>query len=203
MAEHWDGKISSVALGKPLYSLLLPPLLLAVRAWLCRREFIPESWCGYQFLQHLNLFHEDPVAFGFVIAAIVNFMILIPSDMLTNDKMAAAWPSLFGRPGCVQSIMWGLAYLAASRRYATVPWLIMVFALQKLYLASAGYAHARVNSKSRFDQALVRHFEIATPREVQPQGFGLVEGALCLFFCWAGYCSLFNCVKTTVVVCDS
>eukprot|EP00656_Telonema_subtile_P011956 TRINITY_DN1598_c0_g1_i2.p1 TRINITY_DN1598_c0_g1~~TRINITY_DN1598_c0_g1_i2.p1 ORF type:complete len:202 (+),score=35.41 TRINITY_DN1598_c0_g1_i2:214-819(+) len=201
MAE-WDGLISTRALGSPLYVLCFPPLLLAVRASLCHQNALPGCLCSNDIFDASNIFLDDPVAFGFIIAGIINIMILIPAKFLNNDTMHSAWPGFFGRPACVHIVLRGLAYLAAARRYATVPWLIVVFALEKFYVLVGAYALMQVKSESSFDQMLVRHFEIAEPSQVQPHGFGLVDFAFFVFFCWAAYSSLFNCVPAMVPACQ-
>merc|ERR1711934_302846 len=198
--DEWDGKLCLKSTGGPLVTLTAVPLILALRSFLCRQGILPWLTCTNP-LDPLEF--DDPVAFGFVIAAVVNFMILIPSKLLTNQQMFDAWPTLFGRSGCIQILLWGCAYLAAARRYATVPWSLVVFALGKAYYVVGAFTLLQVNAGSRHwcCKALARHFEIAHPKRVQPAGFGLVESGFCLFFIWAAYVAFFNCVPTNVPVC--
>ena len=160
--DEWDGKLCLKSTGGPLVTLTAVPLILALRSFLCRQGILPWLTCTNP-LDPLEF--DDPVAFGFVIgisspqtlalscgasAAVVNFMILIPSKLLTNQQMFDAWPTLFGRSGCIQILLWGCAYLAAARRYATVPWLLVVFALGKAYYVVGAFTLLQVNAGSRY-----------------------------------------------------
>ena len=51
----------------------------------------------------------------------------------TTDPLGPLWPGLFGTPGCLLIALWGLAYAAVAARWAQVPELCAVFALEKLF----------------------------------------------------------------------
>lgn len=62
---------------------------------------------------------------------------LLVSRGFTNAALTAASPVVFSRFGLCSIVLWGLAYLAAARRHRELPWLVAVFALEKLvYVAS-------------------------------------------------------------------
>ncbi|MDC0887313.1 hypothetical protein OAS19_05945, partial [Altererythrobacter sp.] len=66
---------------------------------------------------------------GFIFAGLSNILgVLLCSKALTNDVMMAAQPGVMGLFGLIGILLWGLAYIAVSKSYAQVKWLVGVFA---------------------------------------------------------------------------
>ena len=76
------------------------------------------------------------VTIGFQIAGCVNiFGTLLISAGFTNRLLASLDPVVFSNFGLVAIMLWGLAYVAVSRSYFYVPYVVLVFALEKLVYA--------------------------------------------------------------------
>lgn len=70
---------------------------------------------------------------GFLLAGGVNVLgTLAVSAGFTNRTLTSLDPVVFSNFGLVAIMLWGLAYVAVSRSYYHVPYLVMVFALEKL-----------------------------------------------------------------------
>ena len=70
---------------------------------------------------------------GFVAAGLANIVgILVCSMGFTNTLLTSLSPVVFSVFGMLSIILWGLAYLGAARSYRHVPYLIVVFAIEKL-----------------------------------------------------------------------
>ncbi len=69
----------------------------------------------------------------FVIAGLSNVLgVLLLSRGFTNQVMMDTQPEVMGYFGLIAIVLWGLAYIAVAKSYAAVPWLIAVFAVEKL-----------------------------------------------------------------------
>ncbi len=76
---------------------------------------------------------ENNVRRGFVLAGLSNILgVLVCSRLLTNEVMMQTQPGVMGLFGLICIVLWGLAYIAVSRNYAQVRWLIAVFVIEKL-----------------------------------------------------------------------
>ncbi len=81
----------------------------------------------------MSLLTPRNITFGFYAAGLGNiFGIWLFSVFYTNELMSNLSPQVFSTFGLLLIQVWGLAYLAVSRSYAQVPWLVAVFALEKL-----------------------------------------------------------------------
>lgn len=70
---------------------------------------------------------------GFILAGLSNIMgVIICSKAFTNDVMMSAQPSVMGYFGLISIVLWGLAYIAVSKSYRHVKWLVGVFVIEKL-----------------------------------------------------------------------
>ncbi len=70
---------------------------------------------------------------GFVIAGIMNITgPLIFSRLLTNETIPQIDPDVMSNFGLVQIVVWGLIYIAMSKKYEQLKWLIGVFVIEKL-----------------------------------------------------------------------
>lgn len=69
----------------------------------------------------------------FLFAGLSNILgVLIFSKFFTNEVMMEAQPMVMGHFGLISIILWGLAYIAVRKNYASVPWLIAIFVIEKL-----------------------------------------------------------------------
>lgn len=68
------------------------------------------------------------------IAAGLSNLTAVPifSRFFTNEAIAAADPAVMSNFGLVIIMVWGLAYLSVSKHFASVRWLVGVFAIEKL-----------------------------------------------------------------------
>ncbi len=71
------------------------------------------------------------IKYGFILAAVMNFSVLIFSRGFTNSAINQADPVVMSNFGLLMIVTWGLAYLAASTA-ANIKWIAGVFALEKL-----------------------------------------------------------------------
>lgn len=86
---------------------------------------------------------------GFLIAGLSNILgVVICSKAFTNDVMLATQPDVMGYFGLLSIILWGLAYVSVSKSYNQVPWLVGVFAIEKLVYVIAWLAFINSNSLS-------------------------------------------------------
>ena len=70
---------------------------------------------------------------GFIAAGLSNILgVMICSKAFTNDVMLATQPDVMGAFGLISIILWGLAYIAVSKSYSQVRWLVGVFVIEKL-----------------------------------------------------------------------
>jgi len=72
---------------------------------------------------------------GFILAALMNFSVLIFSRGFSNVAINEADPVVMSNFGLLMIIIWGLAYLATSAVNSKIKWLAGVFALEKLIYA--------------------------------------------------------------------
>lgn len=86
---------------------------------------------------------------GFILAGLSNiFGVLVCSKIFTNDVMMATQPGVMGLFGLVSIVLWGLAYIAVSKNYAHVKWLVAVFVIEKLAYVLAWLSFITSNSLS-------------------------------------------------------
>ncbi|WP_283789419.1 hypothetical protein QNI23_005515 [Bermanella sp. WJH001] len=69
---------------------------------------------------------------GFILAALMNFSVLLFSRGFTNEAINDADPVVMSNFGLLMIIMWGIAYLAAANLNTNIKWLAGAFALEKL-----------------------------------------------------------------------
>jgi hypothetical protein len=73
------------------------------------------------------------ITLGFLLAGAWNVMgILLFSRFFTNRLLAAVDPAVFSWLGQVSIVLWGLAYLSVAKSYQYVPWLLVVFFVEKM-----------------------------------------------------------------------
>lgn len=70
---------------------------------------------------------------GFIAAGLANILgVLIFSLGFTNTLLTSLSPVVFSTFGLFSIILWGLAYLAVARTYPHVPYLVVVFVIEKM-----------------------------------------------------------------------
>lgn len=70
---------------------------------------------------------------GFFGAAACNIVgMLVVSKLFTNPLLAENDPAVFSWLGQVAIMLWGFAYLAVARHYRHVPFLLLVFFVEKM-----------------------------------------------------------------------
>jgi hypothetical protein len=67
-----------------------------------------------------------------ILAAINNFGILLPTNCFCNEQFFKIDPEIFGRKGCAFVILWGACHISVAWDYASVPFIFLVFGLEKL-----------------------------------------------------------------------
>ena len=76
--------------------------------------------------------NQKTIKTGFVLAAFMNFSVLIFSRGFTNVAINNADPVVMSNFGLLMIVMWGLAYLSAATVGSHIKWLAGTFALEKL-----------------------------------------------------------------------
>lgn len=72
------------------------------------------------------------IRLGFLAGGVANIGgVLLATAAFTSPVVARHDPAVFSDFGMFAIMLWGLAYIAVSRAYAAVPWLVAVFALEK------------------------------------------------------------------------
>ena len=80
-----------------------------------------------------NLYSVSLATAGFLTAAAVNILgMLAVSKLFTNSLLAEHDPAVFSWLGQISIILWGFAYLAVARSYHHVPFLLLVFFVEKM-----------------------------------------------------------------------
>lgn len=75
---------------------------------------------------------------GFILAGLSNILgVLLCSKLFTNTVMLTTQPAVMSYFGLISIMLWGFAYLAVSKRYDQVRWLVGVFVIEKLAYVAA------------------------------------------------------------------
>lgn len=69
---------------------------------------------------------------GFILAAFMNFSVLVFSRGFTNKTINELDPVVMSNFGLLMIVMWGLAYLACANIESNIKWIAGVFAIEKL-----------------------------------------------------------------------
>jgi hypothetical protein len=76
------------------------------------------------------------VTIGFLLAGSYNVLgILIVSKLFTNQLLSVIDPVVFSWFGQVAILLWGFAYWSIARSHQQVPYLLLVFCLEKMLYA--------------------------------------------------------------------
>lgn len=118
------------------------------------------------------------ISAGFVLAGLVNILgMLAVSKGLDNPQLVQADPAVFSTFGQAMILVWGLAYIAVAKQFAAVPWLCLVFFVEKLAYVAAWviwWAQSAEQFGSLWDADPLTAIFIA--------GYGLNDLAFGLFF---------------------
>ena len=60
------------------------------------------------------------------------FGVLLFSKLFTNELLSSLDPAVFSWLGLVAVMLWGLAYCSVAKSYPSVPYLLLVFVLEKM-----------------------------------------------------------------------
>ena len=75
---------------------------------------------------------------AFVVAGLVNILgMLLVSRGFSNELLAQAQPQVFSPFGQAMICVWGLAYIAVARAWQALPWLCLVFFVEKMAYVGA------------------------------------------------------------------
>lgn len=78
-------------------------------------------------------FSDKSIGYGFLAAGFYNiFGMLFFSQAFTNYLMGQVDPVVFSTMGQLAIVLWGFAYCAVSKSFRHVPYLVLVFAVEKL-----------------------------------------------------------------------
>lgn len=128
----------------------------------------------------INQHPRHLVTIGFQFAACVNiFGSLFVSRGFTNRLLTSLDPVVFSNFGFTAIILWGLAYVAVSRSYQYVPYVVMVFALEKLV-----YTIAWIAWMFRSTDQLPSLLPEAPLTATFLLTYGLVDFSFGVFFAW-------------------
>lgn len=73
------------------------------------------------------------IRYGFIAAGFANIAgVLLFSKLFTNSFMNEASPVVMSNFGLLMIIVWGFAYISVSNSFQNVPWLVLVFTIEKL-----------------------------------------------------------------------
>jgi|GEM_PF-208166 len=118
------------------------------------------------------------VTIGFLLGGAVNVLgTLLVSAGFTNRALTSLDPVVFSNFGLVAIMLWGLAYVAVSRSYQHVPWLVLVFALEKLV-----YTILWIKWITRFGDQLPGIASQVPLTAMFYRGYGLVDFSFGVFF---------------------
>ena len=125
---------------------------------------------------------------GFLLAGAFNVLgILFVSRFFTNGLLTSLDPTVMSRAGLGAIVLWGLAYASVYRSYASVPYLVLVFAVEKMY-----YVAAWVIWLSKKGDTLPALFTQAPVTAGFYAGYGAGDFAFAVFFLWVAVSTLRN-----------
>lgn len=76
------------------------------------------------------------IAKGFWLASAYNVLgVLVFSKLFTNTLLSSLDPTVFSWPGLVSILLWGAAYASVAKSYRSVPYLVLVFFVEKMIYA--------------------------------------------------------------------
>jgi len=76
--------------------------------------------------------NQKTIKNGLILAALMNFSVLVFSRGFTNEAINEADPVVMSNFGLLMIVMWGLAYLSAVPVKSNIKWIAGAFAIEKL-----------------------------------------------------------------------
>jgi hypothetical protein len=123
------------------------------------------------------------ITIGFLVGGCVNFFgSLLVSAGFTNTLLRSMDPVVFSNFGIIAIMLWGLAYVSVSRAYPQVPYLLLVFTLEKLVYTVAWIVWLMRHGDTLpalFSQSFLTATFFAT--------YGVVDFAFGVFFAWVAF----------------
>ena len=121
---------------------------------------------------------------GFIAAGLVNITSApLFSKLFTNDVLMQADPEVMGKFGLIMIMVWGVAFIAAAKNYASMKWLVGAFALEKL---SYVIAYAVWFSKNSISEVYDKDALAGVFYSV----YGLNDFLFFLFFCYVFFIAI-------------
>ncbi len=110
-------------------------------------------------------------------AGFANLGVLIFSRFFTNNAFPQFDPVVLSDFGVLMIVIWGLAYISVAKSYASVKWLVAVFAVEKL-IYGAVWIHWQLNN------SLADVFAVDTMAGIFYSIYGINDWLFCAFFTW-------------------
>ena len=115
-----------------------------------------------------------------ILIGLVNLSLLgFLTPFLNGDLLAAQDPLFFSWSGVVIIALWGLAYIAVAPVWDKVPWLLLVFAAEKM-LFDLRWVHWIIHYGERLPALFEQDLMVA----LFYSGYGVWDGACALVFLW-------------------
>ncbi|MEQ3656685.1 MAG: hypothetical protein ABNH00_12535 [Dokdonia sp.] len=114
---------------------------------------------------------------GFLLAGIMNMSVLLFSKFFNNPVLAKYDPEVMSNFGLLMILMWGLAYITVARKFASVAWLVGVFAIEKFI-----YGYHWISWQSSNSVAQVYREDVLAG--IFYGIYGLNDLIFCLFFAY-------------------
>ena len=133
------------------------------------------------------------IIYGFVLAGAINVIgMLITSRLFTNSYLAATDPVTFSWFGQLAIILWGLAYWSVAINYRSVPYLILVFMVEKL-VYTVTWASWLLNKVE-----ILKSLSLDSPSTAMFfRTYGINDFLFALFFGWVAYLSFTQRIEKT------
>lgn len=135
------------------------------------------------------IIHQHPrpiITKWFVFAGCVNFFgALLVSHCFTNQLLTSSDPVVFSKFGLIAIMLWGMAYVAVSKSYQIVPYVVMVFMVEKFV-----YAIAWILWLARSSHQLPGLMSEAPSTGFFYLTYGAVDFLFGVFFAWVAWTTL-------------
>ena len=130
-----------------------------------------------------NASSDRAITSGFVLAGAFNVLgMLAVSRLFTNPLLNATDPAVFSWFGQVAVVLWGLAYWGAARSYRHVPYLVLVFCIEKMVYAVTWFLWLMQKGSTLTSVA-----EESLPTALFFGAYGAGDFAFGLFFGWVAF----------------
>lgn len=117
---------------------------------------------------------------GFILAGAYNvFGMLLFSQFFSNEILSTVDPEVFSWLGQVAVVLWGLAYWSVANSYQYVPFLVLLFAVEKL-VYSVTWVHWMLEKQQTLPAIAADSLLTATFYS----SYGIGDIVFCIFFTW-------------------